>query len=120
MPRKPKAPEPPEQGDILGEGQGDILGEPILVEQEFVTAALAGNHLTTLRALRDLLALDIARASARGLMAEVSSLTGRLSTVLDRIAQLAPDAGEGTPLDEFTKRRQARKAPRSSGAAKRQ
>jgi hypothetical protein len=97
----------------------DILGEPIEVEQAFVTAALAGNHLTTLRALRDLLALDIARASARGLMAEVSSLTGRLSTVLDRIAELAPDTGKGTALDEVTKRREKREATGSSGTAQR-
>jgi hypothetical protein len=102
------------------ESQADILGEAIVVEQVFVTAALQGNHLDTLRALRDLLALDIARASARGLMAEVSSLTGRLQSVLDRIAQLAPDTGKGTALDEFSKRRQARKAPGSPGAAKRQ
>jgi hypothetical protein len=97
----------------------DPLGEPVEVESAFVAAALAGNHLGTLRALRDLLALDIARASARGLMADVSSLTGRLSTVLDRISELAPDAGEGTPLDEFTKRRESRKTPSPSRASKR-
>jgi hypothetical protein len=104
----------PDGPDVTGTG---VLGEPVYGSLGKV--ARDGDELATLRELRDNLADAIDNARTRGLYAEVSSLTGRFTTVIARISQLAPDTGKGTALDEVTKRREAREATGPSGSAQR-
>jgi hypothetical protein len=83
------------------------------------SVASAGNRLTTLRALRDFLAEQLDACEAKR---DAAALSQRLMDVLEQIADVekAQPASEGTALDEFTRRRTDRQAPRSSSAAKRQ
>lgn len=82
--------------------------------------AAGGNQVATLKGLRDLLAAAVVRADLSGDATGTATLSARLSAVLDRIAELEPDAKKGTALDEFTQRRENRKTPRPPRAAKRQ
>ena len=72
-------------------------------------AALSGDQMSTLRALRDRLAQAIDESSsAMG----VAALGKQLQDVLDRIAELTPPDIKDTPLDELKRRR----AERQGGA----
>jgi hypothetical protein len=62
--------------------------------------AATGDTLATLQALRDTLAAAIVRTRDGR---DVAALASRLTDVLERIAKHTPV--EGTPLDEFAKRR---------------
>ena len=64
-------------------------------------AALSGDQMRTLQAMRDRLAQAIDESSsAMG----VAAFAKQLQDVLSKIAELTPPEIKDTPLDEFTKR----------------
>lgn len=81
-----------------------------------IEAARSGDRLTTLRALRDVLAATITIASSGR---DVAALSRQLTEVLAQIEALekAPEV-KGTPLDELEKRRSTRQ-PGASGTRRR-
>ena len=75
--------------------------------QSLDAVASTGNRLETLRSLRDLLAKQVQQTDSGR---DVAALSQRLMDVLGQIDVLsAGEKSEGTPLDEFTKRRAAKK-----------
>lgn len=83
---------------------------------ESVTAASrTDDRVRTLLALRDTLARAIDNCDS---LRDLSSLSARLTDVLDQIAELAPIKAEGDPVDEITARRAARGAGSSAGVAR--
>ena len=80
-------------------------------------AAASGDRVSTLAALRDLLADEIERSESSR---DVAALSRQLTMVMGEIAELAPPAEKkGTPLDELRERRAARgTAAKGPGRAK--
>ena len=80
-------------------------------------AAVSGDRVSTLAALRDLLAAEIERSESSR---DVAALSRQLTMVMGEIADLAPPAAKkGTPLDELRARRAARgPAAKGPGRAK--
>lgn len=74
-------------------------------------SAASGDRLATLRALRDLLAVQIEACDS---LRDLAALSGRLQSVLDEITRLEPKKAEGDGIDEIARRRAARR----SGSAK--
>lgn len=81
-------------------------------------SAESGDHLATLRDLRDLIARQIEACDS---LRDLASLSGRLQAVLDQIAELEPKKAEGDGIDEIARRRAARRtgAAPATGRAKR-
>lgn len=70
-------------------------------------AAATGDRLKALRALRDLLAVEIDTCSSAR---DIAALSRQFADVLAQIEKLAPPEQKGTPLDELAKRRAGRGA----------
>lgn len=70
-------------------------------------SASSGDRLQTLRNLRDLLAAQIETCDS---LRDLSSLSGRLQSVLSEIAELTPKEEQGDGIDEIAQRRSARRA----------
>lgn len=70
-------------------------------------SAESGDRLMTLRALRDHLAASIDACES---MRDLAALSGRLQSVLEEIAQLAPPEQKGDAVDEIAQRRNARRS----------
>jgi len=70
-------------------------------------SAESGDRLATLRDLRDLLAKQIQGCDS---LRDLASLSGRLQSVLDQIAELEPQKSEGDGVDEIAARRSARRS----------
>lgn len=80
-----------------------------------VAAALSGDRVATLRALRDRIAKEIETAEQSR---DVAALARQLTLILGEIATLAPPAQKkGTPLDELRERRAAR-GPAAKGKSR--
>jgi len=75
-------------------------------------AAVSGDRLATLKALRDVLAVSIEAADVD----KRAPLAARLTDVLGQIDALQPKAKAGDPVDEIAGRR----AARGAGSAKSQ
>jgi hypothetical protein len=75
-------------------------------------SAASGDHLATLRDLRDHLAEALIDCDSKR---DVAALAGRLQAVLDQISALEPKEPAGDGIDEIARRRAAR---RSSTAAR--
>jgi hypothetical protein len=75
-------------------------------------SAASGDHLATLRDLRDHLAEALLDCDSKR---DTAALAGRLQSVLDQIAALEPKESAGDGIDEIARRRAAR---RTSAAAR--
>lgn len=76
--------------------------------------ATSGDRLKTLQALRDHLARAIDDCDS---LRDLAALAGRLQSVLEEIAELAPPEQKGDAVDEIAQRRNARRQA-ASGAAR--
>jgi hypothetical protein len=75
---------------------------------ELRDASASGDRLSTLQALRDVLAGEIEAVATPS--AAKASLARQLTLVLAEIEHLAPPEQKGTPLDQLEQRRRARGA----------
>jgi hypothetical protein len=80
-----------------------VVGLPALSD-----SAASGDRLSTLQALRDVLAGEIEAVATPS--AAKASLARQLTLVLAEIEHLAPPEQKGTPLDQLEQRRRARGA----------
>lgn len=70
-------------------------------------SAASGNQLEALRDLRDLLAKSITECDS---LRDLASLSGRLQSILDQIAELEGPKESGDGIDEIAQQRAARRA----------
>ena len=80
-------------------------------------SAESGNRLDTLRDLRDVLARNIQSCDS---LRDLSSLTGRMQSVLAEIDELTPKDPVGDGIDEIAARRSARRAGPAKGEGRSQ
>lgn len=78
-------------------------------------SAASGDRLKTLQDLRDVLAESIVNCES---MRDLSSLSGRLQSVLEEIAAVAPPEKAGDGIDEIAQRRAARGAGSGTGSVR--
>lgn len=70
-------------------------------------SAASGNQLEALRDLRDVLAKSITECDS---LRDLASLSGRLQSILDQIAELEGPKEAGDGIDEIAQQRAARRA----------
>ncbi|MEV1331136.1 hypothetical protein AB0J20_16340 [Micromonospora costi] len=70
-------------------------------------SATSGDRLKTLQTLRDHLASAIDDCDS---LRDLAALSGRLQSVLEEIAELAPPEQKGDAVDEIAQRRNARRS----------
>lgn len=78
-------------------------------------SAASGDHLATLKDLRDLLAANILDCES---LRDLATLSGRLQSVLDQIAELEPAAEVGDGIDEIAQRRATRRTVAAKGSVR--
>jgi hypothetical protein len=78
-------------------------------------SAATGDRLAALRDLRDVLAESIVNCQS---LRDLSSLSGRLQSVLEEIALLEGPREAGDGIDEIAQRRAARRAGAGKGSVR--
>lgn len=78
-------------------------------------SAASGDQLKALHDLRDFLAIKIEECES---LRDLSSLSGRFESVLNKIAELDPQKAEGDGIDEIAQKRAARRAGSSSSSVR--